>query len=265
MGDSAHERFNHRKDKQTSRMDEIIEELESKKDNKRGTSIAASGSDSRGVTFEGGDMTPTEMMSVSDQFDVEAPEETKEETENNYMLENQDAIEALDESYNTINSVLESQSWSSLENNPLYDDDFLSHLGNLGTHLKNQVSEDEDRVLSVPNDEYEELECEVENRDYVISVPENEAYDLVEDIGDTLETLSAQEGEETGARLQLLDMYAQGANIEETASELGNKFENIYEADEEFRDTGLLDDEGLTEKGLHVYGTVVAQYEELEG
>ncbi len=241
-------------------MDEVIEELESSEENKRGTAISASGD----VKVGDRNMTPKEMMQFSDQFDVDSSAEPEEESVT-YMLDNQEAVEALDKSYNAITGVLESQSWDSIENSPLYDDNFVSHLGNLRAHLTNQVSENEDTVLSAPQTEEEQLQYEVEGRDYVISVPQSEAYDPVEDIGDTLGALTASEAEETGARLKLLDMYAQGADIQETASELENSFENIYEADEEFRDAGLLDNEGLTEKGLHVYGTVVAQYEELEG
>lgn len=260
MADNAHERFNHRKDRQTSRMDEVIAELESSRENRRGSAVAGSSD----VTLDDGGMTPEEMMSVSNQLEVEPDDEPEENSGTSYMLDNQNAIEALDESYNTITSVLESQSWSSLENSPLYDDGFVSHLGNLRKHLSNQVSENQDRVLSVPEDESDELVCEVKERDYVVSVPESEVYDPVKDIEGSLDTLTAKETEETGARLKMLDMYAQGADIQEAASELGNSFENIYEADEEFRNAGLVDNEGLTEKGMHIYGTVVAQYEELE-
>ena len=261
MGDSAHERFNRRKDKNNSnRMNEVINELESSEENRRGTSVAASS----GISIDNGDMTPEEMMSVSDRLDVESPEEPEENNSTNYILDDQDAIEALDKSYDAITGVIEDQSWSSLENSPLYNDEFVSHLGNLRTYLGDHVPEGGERVLSVPENESEELVCEVEERDYVVSVPENEVYDPVDDLGDSLETLTAKASEETGSRLKMLDMYAQGADIHEAATELGNSFENIYEADEEFRNAGIVDNDGLTEKGMHIYGTVVAQYEELE-
>lgn len=261
MGDSAHERFIHNKDKQTSRMDEVIAELESTTNNKRGSSVANSGD----ISFESGGMSTTEMMNASQEFDVEPSIESKEESEISYMLNNQDSVEALDESYEAITGVLESQSWNSLENNPLYDDGFIVHLGSLRNYLSDQVSDQEHTVVSAPGSKSDELLCEREGQDYVVTIPQTEVYDPVEDIERTLGVLSTESTEETGARLKLLDMYAQGAEINETAAELGNEFENIYEVDEEFRNEGLLDDEGLTEKGLHVYGTVVAQYEELEG
>lgn len=257
MGDNAHERFNHRKDEQTSRMNEVISELESRNEHKRGTAIA-----SGRVTLGSQDLTTAEMMQASDQFDVEVPEE---DSGNGYMLNDQEAVEALDESYNTITNVLDSQSWSSLETSPLYDDGFVSHLGNLREHFSNHVSDQEEVVISAPEDEADELVYEFEGRDYVVSVPESEAYDPAEDIRHTLGALTTREEEQTAARLKMLDMYAQGADIQETAAELGNSFENIYEADDELREAGLVDSEGLTDKGMHIYGTVVAQYEELEG
>lgn len=260
MPDNASEKFIHDKAQENSRMDEIIEKLESSSKTKRGSSIAASSD----VTIDSGDLTPKEMMQISDEFDVDQPAETEEES-TTYMLDDDDVVEALDESYDTITGVLKSQSWDSLENSPLYDDDFVGHLENLQQHLSEQVSENEQTVLSAPESEADELRYEFEGRDYVVSVPESEAYSPEEDIQETLEALTASETEDTGARLKLLDMYANGADIQEAATELESNFENIYEADDELREVGLVENEELTEKGLHVYGTVVAQYEELEG
>jgi len=260
MPDNAFERHNHDR---AQKMDEIATEIDNSTQEKRGSAVASNPNTTMG------DQEPSlsEMMGASAEFDVEVDLETETEDETGtgieYELENEDIVERLDNSYVAIAETLETQSWEALENNPLYDDGFISSLETLCRYIEDEEIPEDDIVISVPENEKEEIRREMEGLDYVVSLPGSEIYNPEQEVKETLGALSTED-EKTGARLELLDMYAHGADIEDAAQQLGDSFENIYEADQEFRDAGLLDNEGLTEKGQYAFAAVFTQYEEME-
>lgn len=227
MPDNASERRLHSAAEDQTRVDEVVRDLETQRDNRRGSSVASSGTT---TVTDSKDLTVEEMMASSNQLDAPEPRpepRNQNEEKPELELEDQEILEELDRAYQSASNALETHSIDNLASNPFYDERFVTHMESVCGYLADQT----------------------------FGSPEGELKDIIE-------SLSTNPDEENGSRLLFLDMYAKERDLNDISDEIGDT--EAYSFQTEFEDVGILEDDQLTDRGLYTVGMIVAQYEELE-